>query len=214
MSVIVNEIFYSIQGESLYAGLPCVFLRLTGCNLRCSYCDTRYAYAQGAAMRLPDIMAKIAAYRCRLVEVTGGEPLMQPETPLLVQTLVESGYRVLVETNGTYDIGALDSRCIRIVDIKCPGSGESRKNELRNLDLLNGSDQVKFVIGDRPDYLYARETLKRIPAGFPESHVLFSPVGERIAFRRLAEWILQDHLQVRLQLQLHKITWPDTVRGR
>lgn len=213
MALVVNEIFYSIQGESLYAGLPCVFLRLTGCNLRCVYCDTRYAYAEGATMEIPDIMDRVADYRCRLVEITGGEPLHQQDTPLLIQTLLARGYTVLLETNGTYDISRLDYRCVKIVDIKCPGSGENQKNRLDNLKHLSWNDQVKFVIGDREDYIFAKDIVKLIPAEFPKGHILFSPVHEKIAAQTLAEWILQDHLSVRLHLQLHKILWPNSDRG-
>jgi len=213
MALIVNEIFYSIQGESLYAGLPCVFLRLTGCNLRCTYCDTRYAYEAGTAMEILEIMDRVAHYCCRLVEITGGEPLHQPDTPLLVQKLIAKGYTVLLETNGTYDVSRLDCRCVKIVDIKCPGSDESRKNRLGNLKHLSQNDQLKFVIGDRKDYIYAKDIVKLIPAEFPQSHILFSPVHEKIAFQTLAEWILQDNLNVRFHLQLHKLIWPDMDRG-
>lgn len=213
MALVINEIFYSIQGESLYAGLPCVFLRLTGCNLRCSYCDTRYAYAEGTCTEIPEIMSRISRYRCRLVEITGGEPLYQQETPHLVQALIAEDYTVLLETNGTYDISRLDYRCVKIVDIKCPGSGEAGKNNLDNLKHLTRLDQVKFVIGDRDDYIYARDIAKLIPSEFPQSHVLFSPVYEKITFQTLAEWMLQDNLNVRFQLQLHKFIWPNVDRG-
>ena len=213
MALIVHEIFYSIQGESLYAGLPCVFLRLTGCNLRCVYCDTRYAYREGTTLEIPEIMDRVADYRCRLVEITGGEPLYQQDTPFLVQALIIKGYTVLLETNGTYDISRLDYRCVKIVDIKCPGSGESQKNRLDNLKHLSRNDQTKFVIGDREDYVYARDIAKLIPVEFPQSHILFSPVHEKIAVQTLAEWILHDNLNVRLHLQLHKLIWPNIHRG-
>ena len=213
MALTVNEIFYSIQGESLYAGLPCVFIRLTGCNLRCAYCDTRYAYEEGTTMEIPEILDRVADYCCRLVEITGGEPLHQQDTHFLVQRLLAGSYTVLLETNGTYDINRLDYRCVKIVDIKCPGSGESGKNRLDNLKHLSRSDQVKFVIGDREDYIFAKDIVKLIPVEFPQSHILFSPVHEKIAAQTLAEWILQDHLSVRLHLQLHKILWPNSDRG-
>jgi len=213
MTLIVNEIFYSIQGESLYAGLPCIFLRLTGCNLRCTYCDTRYAYAEGTTMEIPEIMDRLADYHCRLVEITGGEPLYQKDTPLLVRALIAKGYTVLLETNGTYDISRLDQRCIKIIDVKCPDSGESRKNEPGNLNQLSPNDQVKFVIGDRKDYIYARDIAKRIPDEFPPGHILFSPVHGKLAVQILAEWILHDNLNVRLHLQLHKFIWPEKDRG-
>ena len=213
MALIIHEIFYSIQGESLYAGLPCVFIRLTGCNLRCVYCDTRYAYREGTPMEIPEILDRVADYRCRLVEITGGEPLHQHDTHLLVQGLLAGSYTVLLETNGTYDISRLDYRCVKIVDIKCPGSGESRKNRPGKLKHLSRNDQVKFVIGDREDYIFAKDIVKRIPVEFPQSHILFSPVHEKISAQTLAEWILQDHLSVRLHLQLHKILWPNSDRG-
>jgi 7-carboxy-7-deazaguanine synthase len=152
MPLLVNEIFFSIQGESVYSGRPCVFVRLTGCNLRCSYCDTLYAYKDGTAMDINAILKKVHSFKCSLVEVTGGEPLTQQETPLLVYHLLESGYEVMMETNGSLDISVVDDRCMKIVDIKCPSSKESDKNDLDNLKRLNMKDQLKFVIGTREDY--------------------------------------------------------------
>ncbi len=213
MTLLVNEIFYSIQGESILSGRPCIFVRLTGCNLRCSYCDTRYAYEQGIDMEITEIMNRIAAYPCRLVEITGGEPLLQNQTPILIHGLLENGYEVMLETNGSLDIGRVDGRCIKIVDIKCPTSGESDKNDLENLKRLGPKDQVKFVIGNRSDYEYTKEIMDSISPDFPEEQILFSPVRERIPPSRLAEWILEDHLNVRLHLQLHKIIWPDKKSG-
>jgi 7-carboxy-7-deazaguanine synthase len=213
MTLLVNEIFYSIQGESIHSGRPCIFVRLTGCNLRCSYCDARYAYEQGVNMEITEIMNRIAAYQCRLVEITGGEPLLQSQTPILIHRLLENGYEVMLETNGSLDISRVDGRCIKIVDIKCPTSGESDKNDLENLKRLGSKDQVKFVIGSRSDYEYAKESMGSIPPDFPEKQILFSPVSERIPPSRLAEWILEDNLNVRLHLQLHKIIWPDKKRG-
>ncbi|MEW6673334.1 MAG: radical SAM protein [Thermodesulfobacteriota bacterium] len=213
MALIINEIFYSIQGESIHAGRPCVFVRLTGCNLRCVYCDTRYAYTGGTIMEIPTILHRVAGYGCRLVEVTGGEPLCQQDTPLLIQSLLAGGYSVLLETNGTYDVSRLDRRCIKIIDIKCPGSGESQKNDLDNLKHLGRRDQLKFVIGDREDYIFAKGILRLIPIEFPQDHILFSTVHEKMALHTLAEWILQDNLNVRLHLQLHKFIWPDIDRG-
>jgi len=213
MTLLVNEIFYSIQGESILSGRPCIFVRLTGCNLRCSYCDTRYAYEQGIDMEITEIMNRIATYSCRLVEITGGEPLLQNQTPILIHGLLENGYEVMLETNGSLDIGRVDGRCIKIVDIKCPTSGESDKNDLENLKRLGPKDQVKFVIGNRSDYEYTKEIMDSISPDFPEEQILFSPVSEKIPPSRLAEWILEDHLNVRLHLQLHKIIWPDKKRG-
>ncbi|MCP4715272.1 MAG: radical SAM protein, partial [Deltaproteobacteria bacterium] len=148
----VNEIFYSIQGESSYAGYPCVFVRLTGCNLRCSYCDTRYAYDEGEDCTEEQVLERIAAYGCSLVEITGGEPLLQPDTPGLISRLLDRGCRVLLETNGSMDIGSVDRRCVRIVDIKCPSSGEAGRNDEANLARLTAQDEVKFVIGTREDF--------------------------------------------------------------
>jgi 7-carboxy-7-deazaguanine synthase len=213
MTLLVNEIFYSIQGESIHSGRPCIFVRLTGCNLRCSYCDTRYAYEQGVNMEITEIINRIDAHRCRLVEITGGEPLLQSQTPILIHRLLENGYEVMLETNGSLDISRVDGRCIKIVDIKCPTSGESDKNDLGNLKRLGSKDQVKFVIGDRSDYEYAKVTMGSISPDFPEEQILFSPVSGGISPSQLAEWILEDNLNVRLHLQLHKIIWPDKKRG-
>jgi len=213
MSLIVNEIFNSIQGESICAGLPCTFIRLTGCNLRCSYCDTEYAYNEGASLTITDIIDKVSRYECPLVEITGGEPLLQNETPLLITNLIENGYTVLLETNGTMDISHIDERCIKIIDIKCPASGESGKNILDNLNRLNVKDQVKFVISNHEDYEYAKDIIKQIPGGFLRKNILFSPVPGKMEFSDLANRILEDKLMVRFHIQLHKIIWPDINRG-
>jgi 7-carboxy-7-deazaguanine synthase len=213
MTLIINEIFYSIQGESLFSGLPCIFIRLTGCNLRCSYCDTQGAYAEGTSMSIPEILDNISSTSCSLIEVTGGEPLAQKCTPALVDKLIEAGYEVLLETNGTFDIDRINSRCIKIVDIKCPSSGESHQNDLNNLTRLAGRDQIKFVIGDHADYSYARDILNRLDPSFPLGQVLFSPVYGRLSPDRLAQWMLGDSLNVRLHLQLHKFIWPGRDRG-
>jgi 7-carboxy-7-deazaguanine synthase len=211
-SLTVTEIFYSIQGESLCTGLPCVFIRLTGCNLRCSYCDTRYAYDGGQNMPIVRILAQIASYRCMLVAITGGEPLLQGCTPLLIDTLLENGYTVLLETNGSFDIRRVNTRCIRIVDIKCPSSGESHQNDWGNLNRLTPQDQVKFVIGNRNDFEFAKEIVPRI-SRIPCGNILFSNAAGQLTPDVLAEWILEDQLTVRLQIQLHKILWPDIERG-
>ncbi len=213
MSLLVNEIFYSIQGESIYSGIPCVFVRLTGCNLKCSYCDTAHAYYEGVELKIEEILFGVDHYNCQLIEITGGEPLLQSETPLLINRLLEKKYEVLLETNGSINIGVVDSRCIKIVDIKCPSSGENDKNDLENLKRLNQKDQIKFVVGSREDYEFAKETTRLISPGFPMRNVLFSPVIEQIHSSQLAEWILEDSLNVRLQIQLHKIIWPDKKRG-
>jgi 7-carboxy-7-deazaguanine synthase len=210
----VNEIFYSIQGESSYAGRPCVFIRLTGCNLRCSYCDTRYAYDEGDLMEIGDVLKRVASYKCPLVEVTGGEPLIQKETPYLIHNLLEAGHEVLLETNGSQDIGQVDERCVKIMDIKCPTSGEEGKSDLKNLALLADTDEIKFVIGDRGDYDYAKKILNSMDLKpSPISRVHFSPVFGKMDPGLLAKWILSDHLDVRLYLQIHKIIWDPEKRG-
>ena len=213
MSLIVNEIFFSIQGESVYAGCPCIFIRLTGCNLRCSYCDTPYAYEGGVAMQLSEIMHRISLYPCRLVEITGGEPLLQSDTPELISRLLLKDYSVLMETNGSFDILSVDSRCVKIIDIKCPGSGESHRFNMENLSAMGAKDQVKFVICHREDYDYAKDKLKKIPRNVPDHHALFSPAAGILSPADLADWILEDGLNVRLHLQLHRIIWPDQDRG-
>jgi len=211
MAVEVSEIFHSIQGESSWSGQPCVFIRLTGCNLRCAYCDTSYAYEQGRFMEIPEIMERVRRLRCDLVEVTGGEPLIQADTPLLIGGLLDAGHTVLLETNGSIDIGVVDPRCIRIMDIKCPSSGMAGQNDLRNLQKLGVQDELKFVIGSREDYEFARDLLSTLPAA--RYKINFSPVFGSLALRSLAEWILEDRLPVRLNLQLHKIIWGPETRG-
>jgi len=210
----VNEIFYSIQGESSYAGYPCAFVRMTGCNLRCTYCDTRYAYEEGEALEIFEILDRVRSYGCPLVEVTGGEPLVQEETPALILCLLDAGFKVLLETNGSLDIGRTDPRCIRIVDMKCPSSGEVERNDLENLRRLTGRDELKFVLGDRSDYEYARgilQLMNQAPARV--GHIHFSPVFGELAPDLLAGWILEDRLEARLSLQIHKIIWDPVQRG-
>lgn len=213
MSLIVNEIFKSIQGESLYAGLPCTFVRLTGCNMRCSYCDTRYAYSGGTEMVMEEIIAAVSAFGCSLVEITGGEPLLQDETPQLILTLLENRFHVLLETNGSIDISRVDERCVRIVDIKCPSSGESGRNDFNNFKRLNLKDQIKFVISDLTDYEYAKNIIRQLPAWFLRENILFSPVSGKMVFSDLADRILGDKLTVRFHIQLHKIIWPNIDKG-
>jgi 7-carboxy-7-deazaguanine synthase len=213
MTLLVNEIFFSIQGESIHSGLPCTFIRLAGCNLRCSYCDTRYAYDEGVEMKIKSIMDRIEVYGCPLVEITGGEPLLQNETPQLIYRLLKNGYKVMMETNGSLDIGKVDKRCIKIVDIKCPTSNESDKNDFENINRLHPEDQVKFVIGNRTDYDYASKITTRIYPKLAPDHILFSPVFGQMVPSDLAKWILEDKLQVRFHLQLHKFIWPQSQRG-
>lgn len=214
MALKINEIFYSLQGKSSYAGRPCVFIRLSGCNLRCAYCDTVYAYEPGEDMTIEEVLLRIASYHCPLVEITGGEPLTQAETPLLITRLLDAGYRVLLETNGSRDISPVDERCIRILDIKCPGSGEAERNDWKNLDRLRPGDEIKFVLTDRGDYDFAKAVLTRhdFPRGLVEE-IHFSTVSEKLAPKTLAEWMLSDRLPVRLHLQLHKIIWGSEARG-
>ena len=210
----VNEIFYSIQGESSYSGRPCVFVRLTGCNLRCSYCDTRYAYDEGADLEMGEIINRITSHRCGLVEITGGEPLVQKDTPLLIRKLIDMGFEVLLETNGSMDISVIDNRCVKILDVKCPSSGEARKNDLENLKRLQAKDEIKFAIGSREDYDFAKNILSFInKAKGNIKPPLFAPVYGRMNPELLAQWILADHLDVRMQIQLHKIIWGSETRG-
>lgn len=208
----INEIFVSIQGESTWAGKPCLFLRTTGCPLRCVWCDTEYAFHEGSRWNLDDLVEEACSHDVQLVEITGGEPLAQPAVPALARALLERGRTVLIETSGAYDISVLPEGVHRIMDLKCPGSGESDRNDWDNLDRLRDGDEVKFVIADRQDYEWAREVVARygLAARLP---VLFSPVWESVPPRELAEWILEDRLDVRLQLQLHKILWPGIERG-
>ena len=213
MPLLVNEIFYSIQGESMFSGRPCIFIRLTGCNLRCSYCDTRYAYEDGENMEISELLNRIAVYQCPLIEITGGEPLLQNETPRLIHELLANRYEVMLETNGSLDISPIDKRCMKIVDIKCPTSNMSGKNDLNNLKRLNDKDQVKFVIGNYDDYKYARQIINSSNLNISTSHMLFSPVFGKLSPDQLAKWILTDNLNVRLHLQLQKIIWPYKEKG-
>lgn len=211
--MLVTEIFKSIQGESTFAGLPCVFIRLTGCNLRCHWCDTAYAFQGGQTMSPEEILARVRQLGCSLVEITGGEPLLQAEVPALAEQLLAEGQRVLVETSGERFVGELPRAVVKIVDVKCPGSGESGKFRLENLEALEGKDQLKFVILDENDYRYAREFLARHNVRGRVDEVVFAPVFGQLPPRTLAEWILRDGLEVRLGLQLHKFIWDPETRG-
>ncbi|MGH9310391.1 MAG: radical SAM protein [Vicinamibacterales bacterium] len=209
----INEIFHSIQGESTHVGRPCVFVRLTACNLRCSWCDTPYAFTEGKRMSLDEVLVQVDAYDCDLVEITGGEPLLQQEVYPLMERLIESGRTVMVETGGHMSIERVPAPVIRIVDVKCPGSGEAHRNHWANLQYLSPHDEVKFVIKDRGDYDYAREVVARHALARRVSAVLFSPVHGVLDAKELAAWILADRLDVRLQLQAHKFIWGADVRG-
>ena len=211
--MLVTEIFKSIQGESTFAGLPCVFIRLTGCNLRCHWCDTAYAFQGGQTMLPEEVLARVRQLGCRLVEITGGEPLLQPEVSALAEQLLAEGQRVLVETSGERFVGELPRAVVKIVDVKCPGSGESGKFRLENLEALERKDQLKFVILDENDYRYAREFLARHNVRGRVDEVVFAPVFGQLPPRTLAEWILRDGLEVRLGLQLHKFIWEPETRG-
>ncbi len=212
ISLSINEIFLSIQGESTWAGFPCVFLRTTGCPLRCRWCDTEYAFYEGRRWLLDDLVDEACRHGVGLVEITGGEPLAQPGTPALAEALLRRGKTVLVETSGSFDISVLPDGAHAIMDLKCPTSGELENNDLGNLDRLRPGDEVKFVIGAREDYDWAAEMVREHDlAG--RCPVLFSPVWNEVEFAQLAQWILADGLPVRMQLQLHKILWPDVERG-
>jgi len=212
MALLVNEIFKSIQGESWFAGMPCVFLRLTGCNLRCNYCDTKYAYEEGEEFSVEELVERAARYNCRMVDITGGEPLLQEETPNLAAALLEKARTILVETNGSFDIDALPKGIVRIVDVKCPDSGQSEKMLWENMDRLLKTDEVKFVVQSRRDYEWAKSVLKEHQL-LRRCMVLFSPAFAILHPRELAEWILADNLAVRLNLQLHKYIWSPDKRG-
>ena len=208
----VTEIFHSIQGESTFAGRPCVFVRLTGCPLRCAWCDTDYAFYGGTEKSIDDILSKVRKYGCRLVEVTGGEPLAQPNAVLLLSWLCEEGFTVLLETSGAVDTSLIDPRVHIILDVKCPGSGMMDRMHWPNVDRLRCQDNAKFVIQDRADYEWAKAVVARHMLT-DRSQVLFSPVFGVLDPRQLAEWILADRLPVRLQLQMHKHIWAPDMRG-
>jgi 7-carboxy-7-deazaguanine synthase len=209
----INEIFHSIQGESTHAGRPCVFVRLTACDLRCSWCDTPYAFHEGRKMSIDEVVARVKDYACDLVEVTGGEPLLQKEVYPLMQRLLDDRFTVMLETGGHRSIAEVPAAVIRVMDVKCPGSGESHRNDWTNMGRLTARDEVKFVITDRADYDFARQVvadhrlIERVAA------VLFSPVHGELDPKQLAAWILADGLKVRMQLQLHKYIWSPTTRG-
>jgi 7-carboxy-7-deazaguanine synthase len=207
----VTEIFYSIQGESSHAGRPCVFVRLAGCNLRCRWCDSEYTFTGGDKISMDDVMACVRGYGCRLVEITGGEPLSQSEAFELVTQLCDENYEVLIETSGSIDIAPVDRRAKIILDVKCPGSGEAAKNRWENLDRLRPHDEVKFVIADRADYDFARRVVGE--KNLDRWTVLFSPVWGELEMKTLAEWMLADRLTARLQTQLHKHIWGAEARG-
>ena len=209
----VFEIYPSIQGESTHAGRPCVFVRLAACDLRCSWCDTPYAFTGGQKMAVEDVLARVDALGVPLVELTGGEPLLQKEAIPLMARLLEAGHEVLLETGGHISVADVPAPVVRIVDVKCPGSGESARMHWPNLDLLQRHDEVKFVLRDRADYEYARDVIARRDLASRAAAVLVSPVHGVLDPKTLSEWMLADHLPARLQLQIHKYIWTPTTRG-
>ncbi len=209
----INEIFYSIQGESTKAGLPCVFVRLTYCNIRCVYCDTEYAFYEGDDRTIDDIVDDVKSYDCKLVEITGGEPLVQENVHALMNKLCDLGHDVLIETGGSLPIDNIDKRVKVIMDLKTPYSKMEKKNRYENIQHLKSNDEVKFVIGSREDYDWAKEILNKYDLFDKVEQVLFSPVFERVENIQLAEWILHDKLNVRFQLQMHKYIWHPETRG-
>jgi len=211
--ITLNEIFYSVQGESTYAGRPCVFVRLTACDLRCSWCDTPYAFHEGSKRPLDEILAEVDRFDCPLVEVTGGEPLLQEDVYPLMQGLLDRGKTVLLETGGHRSTERVPAAVVTIVDVKCPASGEAARMDWSNLDRLRPHDEVKFVVNDRADYEYARSVIERYDLSRRASAIHLSPVHGVLNPRELSEWVLADRLPARVQLQLHKYIWDAHTRG-
>jgi 7-carboxy-7-deazaguanine synthase len=209
----INEIFYSVQGESTWAGQPCQFVRLTGCPLRCRWCDTAYAFHEGSWMSFDAILERLRLAACTLVEVTGGEPLSQAATPAFLQRLLDEGYEVLLETSGALPIDVVPAAVHRIVDFKAPDSGEERRNLWRNLQALTSGDEIKFVIASRRDYEWARDVMRTHALHARVAAVLLSPVADSDVGQALAGWMLEDALPARYQVQLHKVIWPQVERG-
>jgi 7-carboxy-7-deazaguanine synthase len=209
----VNEIFYSIQGESTQAGRPCVFVRLTACDLRCTWCDTAYAFHEGSKRTVDDVLAEVEGYDCPLVEITGGEPLLQDDVYPLMDALLARGRTVLLETGGHRSIARVPTDVVRIMDVKCPASGEAERNDWSNLEVLTRRDEVKFVIQDRTDYEFALDIVGRHRLAARCAAVLFSPVKGVLDPVTLSEWMLADRVPARLQIQLHKLLWPQVLRG-
>jgi 7-carboxy-7-deazaguanine synthase len=212
-TITINEIYQSIQGESTWAGERCVFVRLTACDLRCNYCDTEYAFYEGKKQTLGAIVDQVRGFDCPLVEITGGEPLLQKNVLPLMMMLADAGHTILLETSGAHDISAVDPRVHRIMDLKTPGSGEVEKNLWSNINHLTAHDEVKFVMGSREDYEWSCEKVRRFDLIRRCRAVLFSPIFGRIDPRQIVEWILADRLDVRFQLQMHKFIWSPTQRG-
>lgn len=208
----INEIYFSIQGESSKAGLPCVFVRLTYCNLRCTYCDSEYAFYDGKEMSIDDIVAEVKKFGCNLVEITGGEPLFQKECFLLMKVLCDSGFEVMLETSGSISIADVDDRVMTIMDLKCPSSKMVKKNLYENINFIKPKDEIKFVIGSRQDYDWAKEIM--IQYDLPSKcEILFSVVFGKLEPVQLVNWIIEDKLNVRYQLQMHKYIWEPSTKG-
>jgi len=212
-NLLINEIFYSIQGESSFAGLPCAFIRLTGCNLRCRYCDTPYAYHEGEEKSLDEIISAVSAYQTNVVEITGGEPLLQEDCPLLMERLIQKGYQVLIETNGSQDIRRLPRESVCILDMKCPSSDMSEYMDFNNLHHLRSRDEVKFVIQNREDYMWAKTVMSGYLSPFSRK-VWLSPAHPAMDPRELADWLLADGIPAHLHLPLHRILWPEINRAK
>ncbi|MDD5772973.1 MAG: radical SAM protein [bacterium] len=208
----ITEIYKSLQGESYFSGLSCVFIRTAGCNLRCSYCDTKYAYGPGKTLSVPKIISEIKKYKIKLVEITGGEPLLQEDIGLLTDRLLKDGYSVLIETNGSLDISSLARKVVKIMDIKCPGSKMDGKNRWENIDHLTKNDEIKFVISDEFDYGWAKQKIKEYSLD-KKTKISFSSAWESLPPVKLADWIVKDGLNVRFQIQLHKVLWPGKKRA-
>ena len=207
----INEIFYSIQGESSYNGMPCVFIRLTYCNLRCSYCDTEYSFHDGIDMSVTEIINEIKKYDCHLIEITGGEPLLQEESIELMKKLIKNKYTVMLETGGSLPITAVPEEVIKIVDFKCPSSKMKNKNDWNIINDLKEHDEIKFVIGNREDYDWSKNKINQY--NLKNKNLLFSPVHNILDSKVLSEWILEDNLKVRLQIQIHKYIWDSKTTG-
>jgi 7-carboxy-7-deazaguanine synthase len=212
-TLVVHEIYSSIQGESTFAGVPCTFVRLTGCNLRCNWCDTEHAFHGGTRMQRADVLARALAFDTPLVELTGGEPLLQPGALPLMTELADAGRTVLIETSGERDVSAVDPRVHRIVDLKAPASGESHRNRWSNLDVLGPKDEIKIVLADRADYEWARAIIRERRLETIVGAVLLSVAHGRVAARDVVAWMLEDRLPARFQLQMHKFIWPPDERG-
>ena len=207
----INEIFYSIQGESSYNGMPCVFIRLTYCNLRCSYCDTEDSFYEGSDMSIQDIIKKVKTYDCQLVEITGGEPLLQKESIDLMQEFIKQNYTVMLETGGSLPIKDVPKEVIKIIDFKCPTSEMEKKNDWSIIDDMAEHDEIKFVIGNRQDYKWSKEKINNYK--LENKTILFSPVHNVLDSKKLSNWILKDNLRVRVQIQLHKYIWGSDTKG-